>query len=91
MIRSLSSLAWTIAALALASPAGAADLPASLSLEESAGGYAAAPACPVWQPRYGISYVPTNAHCDPTYVGSSMGLSRPSYYGALPGPGYDAP
>jgi hypothetical protein len=91
MIRSPSSLVWTIAALALASPAGAADLPASSSLEGSVGGYAAAPACPVWQPRYGISYVPTNAPCDPTYVGSSMGLSRPSYYGALPGPGYDAP
>ena len=52
---------------------------------------AAAAACPLWQPRYGISYVPTNAPCDPTYVGSTMGLSRPSYYGALPGPGYDAP
>jgi hypothetical protein len=90
MNRSPSSLLWTLAMLALASPAGAADLPAS-SLEGSAGAYAAAPACPVWQPRYGISYVPTNAPCDPTYVGSSMGLSRPSYYGALPGPGYDAP
>jgi hypothetical protein len=49
-------------------------------------------ACPygLYRPRYGL-VVPTNAPCDPTYVGSSMGLSRPSYYGALPGPGYNAP
>lgn len=49
-------------------------------------------ACPYgpYRPRYGL-VVPTNAPCDPTYVGSSMGLSRPSYYGALPGPGYNAP
>ncbi len=91
MIRTPSMLVRTFAALALASSAAAADLPSSSSLEGSAGAYAAAAACPVWQPRYGISYVPTNAPCDPTYVGSSMGLSRPSYYGALPGPGYDAP
>jgi hypothetical protein len=91
MIRTPSMLVRTFAALALASSAAAADLPSSSSVEASAGAYAAAAACPVWQPRYGISYVPTNAPCDPTYVGSSMGLSRPSYYGALPGPGYDAP
>jgi hypothetical protein len=47
--------------------------------------------CPLWQPPYGIRLVPTNDACDPTYVGSSMGLSRPSYYGTLPPPGYDAP
>jgi hypothetical protein len=47
--------------------------------------------CPLWQPPYGIRIVPTNDRCDPTYVGSSMGLSRPSYYGNLPPPGYDAP
>ena len=43
------------------------------------------------QPRNGIRIVPTNDWCDPTYVGSSMGLSRPSYYGTLPRPGFDAP
>jgi hypothetical protein len=47
--------------------------------------------CPPWQPLYGIRLAPTNDRCDPTYVGSSMGLSRPSYYGNLPPPGYDAP
>ena len=50
-----------------------------------------AQACPLWQPPYGIRIVPTSDACDPTYVGSSMGLSRPSYYGTLPPPGYDAP
>jgi hypothetical protein len=54
--------------------------------------FAFAEICPdgFYRPPYGL-FVPTNDVCDPTYVGSSMGLSRPSYYGALPGPGYDAP
>jgi hypothetical protein len=47
--------------------------------------------CPLYQPLYSIPIVATNDVCDPTYVGSSMGLSRPSYYGTLPPPGYDAP
>ena len=75
---------WQGLMLALALPASAADLPASPPIDAGASAYSAAAACPLWQPRYGISYVPTNAPCDPTYVGSTMGLSRPSYYGALP-------
>ena len=43
-----------------------------------------------WRPPYGL-IVPTNAPCDPTYVGSSFGLNQPSAYGTLPGPGEDAP
>jgi len=35
--------------------------------------------------------VPTNAPCDPTYVGSSFGLNQPSVYGTLPAPGEGAP
>ena len=75
-------------------PARSADLPSSSQpppYAASAGAAAHAQACPLWQPPYGIRIVPTNDACDPTYVGSSMGLSRPSYYGTLPPPGYDAP
>ena len=58
---------------------------------EAAGGRYALE-CPdgLWRPPYGL-IVPTNAPCDPTYVGSSFGLKQPSYYGTLPPPGYDAP
>lgn len=35
--------------------------------------------------------VPTNAPDDPSYVGSALGLSKPSYYGLPPGPGRDDP
>lgn len=35
--------------------------------------------------------VPTNAPDDPSYVGSSYGLSKPSYYGLTPPPGVDDP
>ena len=35
--------------------------------------------------------VPTNAPDDPSYVGSTYGLSRPSYYGLTPPPGIDDP
>lgn len=33
----------------------------------------------------------TNAPWDPTYVGSSYGLGRPSRDGFVPGPGFDDP
>jgi hypothetical protein len=79
-----------------AAGAQAADLPGGArggGEGAQAGGRlrAAAETCPLWQPPYGIRIVPTNDWCDPTYVGSSMGLSRPSYYGTRPGPGFDAP
>jgi hypothetical protein len=78
--------------LAAATSAQAADLPAGARpLARHAGAARVAEVCPLWQPPYGIRLVPTNDWCDPTYVGSSMGLSRPSYYGTLPGPGFDAP
>ena len=35
--------------------------------------------------------VPTNAPDDPSYVGSTYGLSHPSYYGFTPPPGVDDP
>lgn len=87
----VGGLVCGLAALAVPPAAWAADLPDGRYALEAPAGSAVAAACPLWQPRYGISYVPTDDRCDPTYVGSSMGLSRPSYYGALPGPGYDAP
>ena len=90
MERMKSAFAAIVLAAALGSPTLAADLPDPAPLDAEAV-HRGAETCPLWQPRYGISYVPTNAPCDPTYVGSTMGLSRPSYYGALPGPGYDAP
>ncbi|MFE1597545.1 hypothetical protein [Methylobacterium sp. ID0610] len=43
-------------------------------------------ACP---PGAGI--VPTNGPADPSYVGSSLGLGKPSYYGLTPPPGVDDP
>jgi hypothetical protein len=81
-------------ALIIAAPAtvAAADLPSSPPPRYvDRGAAVVAQTCPLWQPPYGIRIVPTNDVCDPTYVGSSMGLSRPSYYGTLPPPGYDAP
>ena len=41
---------------------------------------------PAW-----VTRTPTNAPDDPTYVGSSFGLGRPSYYGNTPPPGIDDP
>ncbi|MGY2048204.1 hypothetical protein [Methylobacterium sp. JK268] len=35
--------------------------------------------------------VPTNSPLDPSYVGSSFGLGKPSYYGLTPPPGIDDP
>ncbi|TXM88706.1 hypothetical protein FV222_27495, partial [Methylobacterium sp. WL103] len=35
--------------------------------------------------------VPTNAPDDPSYVGSTYGLSKPSYYGFTPPLGVDDP
>lgn len=35
--------------------------------------------------------VPTNAPDDPSYVGSTYGLSKPSYYGLTPPAGVDDP
>ncbi|GJE60170.1 hypothetical protein [Methylobacterium trifolii] len=35
--------------------------------------------------------VPTDAPDDPSYVGSTYGLSKPSYYGLTPPPGVDDP
>jgi hypothetical protein len=80
--------------LVAATSAEAADLPAAArpsARRDSGGGARIVETCPLWQPPYGIRVVPTNDWCDPTYVGSSMGLSRPSYYGTLPRPGFDAP
>ena len=58
---------------------------------EAAGGRYALE-CPegLWRPPYGL-IVPTNAPCDPTYVGSSFGLNQPSAFGTLPPPGEGAP
>jgi len=58
---------------------------------EAAGGRYALE-CPegLWRPPYGL-LVPTNAPCDPTYVGSSFGLNQPSAFGTLPPPGEGAP
>jgi len=58
---------------------------------EAAGGRYALE-CPegLWRPPYGL-IVPTNAPCDPTYVGSSFGLNQPSAFGTLPAPGEGAP
>lgn len=44
--------------------------------------------CP--PPTY-VTRAPTNAPDDPTYVGSSFGLGKPSYYGTVPPPGVDDP
>jgi hypothetical protein len=86
-------LAFALLASALSlSSARAADLPEGAGRAVfPARAVVHASACPLWQPPYGIRIVPTNDVCDPTYVGSSMGLSRPSYYGNLPPPGYNAP
>jgi hypothetical protein len=85
-------LAIVLGILAMPSYALSADLPGGGAGRGAQGGVAwRAAACPLWQPPYGIRIVPTNDFCDPTYVGSSMGLSRPSYYGTLPPPGYNAP
>jgi hypothetical protein len=35
--------------------------------------------------------IPTNGPLDPSYVGSSLGLGKPSYYGLTPPPGIDDP
>ncbi|ACA15908.1 conserved hypothetical protein [Methylobacterium sp. 4-46] len=43
-------------------------------------------ACP---PGAGVT--PTNGPLDPSYVGSSLGLGKPSYYGLTPPPGVDDP
>ena len=88
----MDSLRRAVVVLVLSMPiaASAADLPMHREAASGAGAAYAA-TCPLWQPPYGIPLVPTNDWCDPTYVGSSMGLSRPSYYGTLPPPGYDAP
>jgi hypothetical protein len=98
MIRPSLVLATVLLSLA---PAGAADLAGAPAPAAAPPGYGYgleawrqnrhAVTCPLWQPPYGVRIVPTNDRCDPTYVGSSMGLSRPSYYGTLPPPGYDAP
>lgn len=50
----------------------------------------APPSGRVCQPAY-VTRAPTNAPDDPTYVGSTLGLGRPSYYGNTPGPGIDDP
>jgi hypothetical protein len=85
-------LAVILGILAITPSALAADLPGGGAGRAARGGVAwREAACPLWQPPYGIRIVPTNDFCDPTYVGSSMGLSRPSYYGNLPPPGYNAP
>nr|WP_085984968.1 hypothetical protein [Methylobacterium nodulans] len=51
----------------------------------------APPPVPVAACLPGSAIVPTNGPFDPSYVGSSFGLGKPSYYGLTPPPGIDDP
>lgn len=96
-----------LAVVALAGPAGAADLgeppygepglpPAPRYFPRGDGTEAEAPPPP---PRRRARLActprrvptPTNAEDDPSYVGSPYGLGHPSYYGFTPPPGIDDP